>query len=71
MSLELEEYVKGLKLNLNGLLGSLAQIQKEQIKELTPEEKKSYDRTMKRAKDMAKKGDINGLNSLKKNFNNE
>jgi hypothetical protein len=66
MSLDLEDYIKGLKTNLDGLLGGLANQQKELLKKLTPEEKKSYDRTMIRAKEMAKKGDVHGLNKLKK-----
>jgi len=57
-----------LKIAFDSVLKELADKQKELLKELPKEDVEKYKRNLKRIQDMAKKGDVNGLNKLKNSF---
>jgi len=66
--MDLKDEIASLKNQMNSVVDTLGSKMKELKKELPPEDKQKFDRFMVRAKELAKSGDIIGLQKLKDNF---
>jgi hypothetical protein len=65
--MDLKDEIAALK-NAISVVDTLGSKMKELKKELPPEDKEKFDRFIVRAKELAKTGDIIGLQKLKDNF---
>lgn len=66
--MDFKDEIGALKNQMSSVVDSLGSKMNELKKELPTEDKEKFDRFMIRAKNLAKKGDVIGLQKLKDNF---
>lgn len=66
--MDFKDEIGALKNQMSSFVDSLGSKMNECKKELSTEDKEKFDRFMIRAKKLAKKGDVIGLQKLKDNF---